>query len=186
MLKNLASPSALGKLYFSFVRLIWPDLTWRVCQIALVLNTNVASNKSTCISTDPISSHTQRHTQSDTYKLLWNHSSLVCRFGINRGREMGKCPGICSEIMGFMPETLFSQSPKNTKTPVFSLDWQTHKVHSSFSSLEKEKRMWRKRKQQRRKRERSRGLCGNLCIFITKMGLLKSTGGGEREEEMAL
>ena len=37
-----------------------------------------------------------------------------------------------------------------------------------------------------RKTERSGGLCGNLPFFITRMGLLKSKGGGERDEEMEL
>lgn len=31
-------------------------------------------------------------------------------------------------------------------------------------------------------RQRSGGLCGNLQIFIIKMGLLKSKGGGKGEE----
>lgn len=97
---------------------------------------------------------------------------------------MGLFPGMCSEIMGFVSEI------EKKKTDMLFLVWtgrhangDIQKVQSSLSSKAK---CMRRRKQKRKKKERSGGLCGNLPIFITKMGLLKSKGGGEREEEMAL
>lgn len=38
------------------------------------------------------------------------------------------------------------------------------------------------KKEEKKMRQRSGGLCGNLQIFIIKMGLLKSKGGGKGEE----
>lgn len=39
-----------------------------------------------------------------------------------------------------------------------------------------------KKKKRKKTRQRSGGLGGNLQIFIIKMGLLKSKGGGKGEE----
>lgn len=47
---------------------------------------------------------------------------------------------------------------------------------------QKKRKMHAKKKEEKKMRQRSGGLCGNLQIFIIKMGLLKSKGGGKGEE----
>lgn len=49
-------------------------------------------------------------------------------------------------------------------------------------SQKKRKMHAKKKKEEKKMRQRSGGLCGNLQIFIIKMGLLKSKGGGKGEE----
>lgn len=44
------------------------------------------------------------------------------------------------------------------------------------------RRCTQKKKEEKKMRQRSGGLCGNLQIFIIKMGLLKSKGGEKGEE----
>lgn len=47
---------------------------------------------------------------------------------------------------------------------------------------QKKERCTQKKKEEKKMRQRSGGLCGNLQIFIIKMGLLKSKEGGKGEE----
>lgn len=159
----------MGKLYFSSIWLIWPDLTMLVCQIILGLNTNAASHKST--STDPIysmSSHTQIQTRRQIYTNIGSQWS-----GMQVWHKQG---AISRDVLRNHGIRVWDWKKK--PTDMLFLVWtgrhangDIQKVQSSLSS--KAKCMRRRRKQKRREKERSGGFVWKSPYLYHQSGTIK-------------
>ena len=128
--------------------------------------------------------HTHTHTHTYTHKQTHantppkNHSGLVCRFGANRGRKMGQFPGICSEIMGFMP-FMFSQNPKNTDMLFLVWTGTQHTKRTSIFLLFKDRKKYEGEKkeeaEEKKEGEVRRFVWKSLCLYHQN-GTIKKQG----------